>query len=194
MRCKPKSSRKQPRRKKEWEKNKLKQLKTTGKMYILRANKNSEYKIRAAKPRKPKYCKWRFSENNKLINEELDLAFSFIRFSDSETEISFITKYQRFPQKQATFENQSISEKVKGKRTHRRHFINDRSRGKNLFMGTFGVSSAQIDTLVKKQRQGGELLNQHGKHANHWKISHNTKADLQSTLVIIHRKKIKVTC
>ena len=74
MRCKPKSSRKQPRRKKESQKNMLNRSKTAGN-YISRANKNSKCKIRSAKARKPKYCECSFSEYSKLTNEELDLTF-----------------------------------------------------------------------------------------------------------------------
>ena len=74
MRCKPHVSRKKLHKKKEYEKNKNKRLKTAGKMYFSRLNKNNEYQVHPAKIRKTKKCN-KFTECNLLTNEQLETAF-----------------------------------------------------------------------------------------------------------------------
>ena len=69
----------------EWRKAKLKRLRSTGKEYISRANKNSEYVTQRKKQRKSKNCSCKFTECGKLDEDESQKAFeAFYKFGDSE--------------------------------------------------------------------------------------------------------------
>lgn len=88
MRRQPHVSRKKLHKKKEYETNKNKQLKTAGKMCFPRANKNTEYQVCPANIRKTKNCKFKFTECNLWTSEELEAVLKqYYKIGGSDSQI-----------------------------------------------------------------------------------------------------------
>ena len=169
-----------PKRKKIWARHALKKLKSSGKEYISRANKYSEYKVRWKKERKPRTCRCKFTACADLSDDELKNAFQkYYEIDDQEKQKLNLIANMMVSKKKTQKTNSDQSRRQRSIQ----YYINGKRVCKDLFQRTFDVSAGMLSRLVEKKAASGGVLSDvdgRGKHYMHRKIGENVIHDLKS--------------